>query len=91
MEFPTPQQHSEASDSSSLYKKSIGENASYYGSETPPAYSAEHPEDAERGLGSTLIGGAGGAYVGHHMGGGMATAGGAIVGALGANAVSHGL
>ncbi|KAJ5710485.1 hypothetical protein N7488_004641 [Penicillium malachiteum] len=53
--------------------------------------SERHPEDSERRLGSTLIGGAGGAYVGHQMGGGMATAGGAIIGALGANAVSHGL
>ncbi|KAJ6035877.1 hypothetical protein N7540_000156 [Penicillium herquei] len=83
---------SESSDSGSLYKQPVGENASYYGSEIPPAYNTGNPEDAERGLGSTLIGGAGGAYVGHHMGGGgIATAGGAIIGALGANAVSHGL
>ncbi|KAJ6024798.1 hypothetical protein N7540_005595 [Penicillium herquei] len=86
-----PQQAPSRENSDSLYKQPVGENASYYGSETPPVYNAENPEDSERGLGSTLIGGAGGAYVGHQMGGGMATAGGAMVGALGANAVSHGL
>lgn len=47
--------------------------------------------ESDRGIGSTLVGGIGGAYVGHQMGGGMATAGGAVFGALGANAVSHSL
>ncbi|KAJ5613733.1 hypothetical protein N7528_007387 [Penicillium herquei] len=90
-ERENPQQPASRESSDSLYKQPVGENASYYGSETPPSYNTENPEDSERGLGSTLIGGAGGAYVGHQMGGGMATAGGAIIGALGANAVSHGL
>ncbi|KAJ5738488.1 hypothetical protein N7493_001643 [Penicillium malachiteum] len=89
-EYSPEREHRESSDSSSLHKQPVGENALYYGTETLPVYNAENPEDSERGLGSTLLGGAGGAYVGHQMGGGMATAGGAIIGALGANAVSHG-
>ncbi|KAJ5736377.1 uncharacterized protein N7483_001502 [Penicillium malachiteum] len=58
----------------------------------PPAYNQPQGQGDERGLGSTLIGGAGGAYVGHQMGGGaLATAGGAVIGAIGANAVTHGV
>jgi len=42
--------------------------------------------DGERGLGSTLIGSAGGAFVGHKLGGGpLGTIGGLVAGAIGAN------
>ncbi|KAJ5263591.1 hypothetical protein N7478_011196 [Penicillium angulare] len=85
-ELSTPSSHSST--------PSLGENASYYG-EKPPPYGPDDVglvgPDGERGLGSTLMGGAAGGYVGHQMGGGMATAGGAVLGALGANAVSHGI
>lgn len=45
--------------------------------------------DGERGLGSTLIGGAGGAFIGHKLGGGpLGTIGGLVAGAVGANMLS---
>lgn len=47
------------------------------------------PADGERGLGSTLIGGAGGAFLGNQLGGGaLGTIGGLIAGAVGANMLS---
>lgn len=42
--------------------------------------------EGERGLGATLIGAAGGGFLGHEVGGGaLATIGGMIAGAVGAN------
>lgn len=70
-----------------------GESASYYGSPAP--YQQGYPPgpggpEGEKGLGSTLLGGATGGFAGHKMGGGfMGTAGGAVLGAVGANMVSH--
>lgn len=44
----------------------------------------------ERGLGATLIGGAGGAFIGHELGGGaLGTIGGIVAGAIGANMLEH--
>lgn len=70
-----------------------GANTSYYGpanekypqegqSTVPPGV-APGP-DGERGLGSKILGGAGGGYLGHKFGGGMlGAAGGALAGAAG--------
>ncbi|KAI9039338.1 uncharacterized protein KD926_009481 [Aspergillus affinis] len=47
-------------------------------------------QGGEKGLGSTVIGGAAGGYVAHQMGGGkLATTGGAVLGAVGINMVNH--
>ncbi|KAJ5557296.1 hypothetical protein N7494_001211 [Penicillium frequentans] len=77
--------------------KCSGENASYYtavpqdqanGVNTGPSVGPEG--EGERGLGSTLLGGAAGGYAGHKMQGGfLGTAGGAVLGAVGMNMVSH--
>ncbi|KAL4784045.1 hypothetical protein BJX76DRAFT_233530 [Aspergillus varians] len=72
-----------------------GENSAYYGGHqgehtlqqghTPVPAGAE----GERGLGSTLLGGAAGSFLGHKMGGGaLGTVGGAVAGAVGMNAAS---
>lgn len=72
-----------------------GENSSYYGGHqgghaphqghTPVPAGAE----GERGLGSTLLGGTAGGFLGHKMAGGaLGTVGGAVVGAVGANAAN---
>jgi hypothetical protein len=62
-----------------------------------PAYGQPHgqpgapggPAEGDRGLGSTLIGGAGGAFLGNKMGGGtLGTLGGLVAGAIGANVLS---
>lgn len=46
--------------------------------------------EGERGLGATLVGGAGGAFVGHKLGGGaLGTVGGLIAGAIGANVLEN--
>lgn len=48
--------------------------------------------EGEKGLAATVVGGAGGAFAGHkYAGGALGTLGGAVVGALGANAVEHGV
>lgn len=45
--------------------------------------------EGERGLGSTLLGGTAGGFLGHKMAGGaLGTVGGAVVGAVGANAAN---
>jgi len=45
--------------------------------------------EGDRGLGSTLIGGASGAFLGNKLGGGaLGTIGGLVAGAIGANALS---
>ncbi|KAJ5725013.1 uncharacterized protein N7483_006370 [Penicillium malachiteum] len=72
-----------------------GENASYYQTNAPPQQQpgyAPGPGCAEgdKGLGSTLVGGAAGGYAGHQMAGGfLGTAGGAILGAVGMNMATH--
>ncbi|CAG8139925.1 unnamed protein product [Penicillium salamii] len=66
----------------------IGENASYYGM-PPQNQNGPNPED-EKGLGSTVVGGAAGGYAGHKLGGGLlGSAAGAILGAVGLNAATH--
>ena len=46
--------------------------------------------EGERGLGATLLGGSGGAFLGHkYGGGGLGTVGGLIAGAVGANLVEN--
>ncbi|KAI9934842.1 hypothetical protein ASPWEDRAFT_31198 [Aspergillus wentii DTO 134E9] len=71
----------------------MGENASYYNTGAPDqrhSHSPQPPQDEdEKGLGSTVIGGAAGGYLGHQMGGKMSTLGGAALGALGLNALNH--
>ncbi|KAJ5989491.1 hypothetical protein N7481_004701 [Penicillium waksmanii] len=63
-----------------------GANASYYNGEP-----VSEPNDlnGEKGLGSTVVGGAAGGYMGHKMGGGWSTAAGAVIGAVGMNVLSH--
>ncbi|PWY82121.1 hypothetical protein BO70DRAFT_429190 [Aspergillus heteromorphus CBS 117.55] len=68
----------------------VGENASYYGEPLPQQEYAPGQngptEDGEKGLGSTVIGGAAGGYAAHHAGSGaLGTAGGAVLGAVGMN------
>ncbi|KAE8419510.1 hypothetical protein BDV36DRAFT_294104 [Aspergillus pseudocaelatus] len=58
-----------------------------------PEYGSNSAE-GEKGLGSTIVGGAGGAFVGHEVGkksehGILGTIGGAIAGAIAANIASH--
>lgn len=71
-----------------------GESASYYGA-TPPAHQQGYAPgpggpEGEKGLGSTLLGGAAGGFAGHKLGGGfMGTAGGAVLGAVGMNMATH--
>lgn len=65
-----------------------GANASYYNGEPYPGQNDNAP-DGEKGLGSTVVGGAAGGYMGHKMGGGWGTAAGAALGAVGMNMVSH--
>ncbi|OJJ37898.1 hypothetical protein ASPWEDRAFT_471549 [Aspergillus wentii DTO 134E9] len=84
-----PQQHYQQQ-----YQQPIGENASYY-NEAPledregHAMNSSSPE-SEKGLGSTIAGGAAGGYISHQMGGGkLATAGGAVLGAVGMNMATH--
>lgn len=70
--------------------KAHGENASYY-SGAPMNESGEGP-DGEKGVGSTVVGGAAGGYAAHHMGGGkMGTVAGAALGAVGMNMATHAL
>jgi hypothetical protein len=46
--------------------------------------------DGDRGLGSTLLGAAGGGFVGHKLhGGALGTVGGAVLGAVATNAMGH--
>jgi hypothetical protein len=63
-----------------------GANASYYNGE--PISDPKDP-NGEKGLGSTVVGGAAGGYMGHKMGGGWSTAAGAAAGAIGMNVLSH--
>lgn len=71
-----------------------GESASYYGSAPAPSQQGYPPgpggPEGEKGLGSTLLGGAAGGFAGHKMGGGfLGSAGGAVLGAVGMNMASH--
>jgi hypothetical protein len=71
-----------------------GENASYYDYGHPyDGANASHISedlDGEKGLGSTVAGGAAGGYAAHQMGGGkLATAGGVLLGAVGMNMATH--
>lgn len=63
-----------------------GANASYYNGE--PVLDPNDP-NGEKGLGSTVVGGAAGGYMGHKMGGGWSTAAGAAIGAVAMNVLSH--
>lgn len=59
--------------------------------EAPPqAQHVPQGADGERGLGATVLGGAGGAFLGHKMeGGALGTIGGLAIGAIAANAFEH--
>ncbi|KAJ5999912.1 hypothetical protein N7481_000321 [Penicillium waksmanii] len=71
----------------------VGENASYYG--TAPLDQYRNPigpagPQNEKGLGSTVVGGAAGGYAGHKVGGGfLGSTAGAVLGAIGMNAATH--
>lgn len=71
-----------------------GASASYYGAGAPQHQQGYAPgpggPEGDRGLGSTLLGGAAGGFAGHKMGGGfLGTAGGAVLGAVGMNMATH--
>lgn len=67
-----------------------GENASYYSNrEQLLDLNDLNGPEGEKGLGSTVVGGAAGGYMGHKMGGGWGTAAGVALGAVGMNMVSH--
>ncbi|KAL4960029.1 uncharacterized protein BDV14DRAFT_205141 [Aspergillus stella-maris] len=58
------------------------------------AYNYPNTEEGEKGLGSTVVGGTGGAFVGHQVGkksdhGTLGAIGGALIGAIGANVASN--
>ncbi|KAJ5348705.1 uncharacterized protein N7506_001958 [Penicillium brevicompactum] len=75
-------------NSSPYQQQQYGANAYYYNPESQPA--DFQPSEDERGLGSTVTGGAAGGYAAHQMGGGkLATAGGALLGAVGMNMATH--
>ena len=77
-----PQQHGYGDQQ---HQQGHGQQPGQYGQPGAPG----GPADGERGLGSTLIGGAGGAFLGNKMGGGaLGTIGGLIAGAVGANMLS---
>lgn len=72
----------------------VGANASYYAEAPTPNQQGYPPgqggPEDEKGLGSTVIGGAAGGYAGHKMGHGvLGTAGGAVLGAIGMNMATH--
>lgn len=51
---------------------------------------AQGQQEGDRGLGATLLGGAGGAFVGHKTAGGaLGTLGGMVMGAIGANVLEN--
>ncbi|KAE8372185.1 hypothetical protein BDV26DRAFT_274639 [Aspergillus bertholletiae] len=64
-----------------------GESASYYDASSQVGYPGQAPgpagQEGEKGLGSSILGAAGGGIVGHKLGGGfLGTAGGALIGAI---------
>ncbi|KAI9371229.1 hypothetical protein BJX61DRAFT_512229 [Aspergillus egyptiacus] len=90
---PSYNQSGQAVDTPHQYHPT-GENASYYNPEPSANPTSTHApegegEEREKGLGSTVVGGAAGGYMGHKMGGGWSTAAGAAIGAVGMNVVSH--
>ena len=71
----------------------VGANASYYGTAPHDQYGNPaqpiNPED-DKGLGSTVVGGAAGGFAGHRLGGGfLGSAAGALLGAVGLNAATN--
>lgn len=68
-----------------------GENASYYSGASMTEPGTEEP-NGEKGLGSTVVGGAAGGYAAHQMGGGkMGKVAGAALGAVGMNMATNAL
>ncbi|KAL4789555.1 hypothetical protein BDV19DRAFT_394928 [Aspergillus venezuelensis] len=68
----------------------------YNDTKDPTVYNQNYPntEEGEKGLGSTIVGGAGGAFVSHQVGkksdhGTLGAIGGAVIGAIGANMASN--
>lgn len=71
-----------------------GESSSYYGGNAPAQYQQGQPgavgQEGDRGLGSTLLGGAAGGFVGKKLSHGiLGTAGGAVLGAVGMNMATN--
>ncbi|KAJ5574114.1 uncharacterized protein N7459_008541 [Penicillium hispanicum] len=70
----------------------VGENASYYNDIPASQQGAAPGAEGEKGLGSTIVGGAAGGIVSHQMGAGkLGTAGGATLGAVAMNMATHAL
>lgn len=83
------QGYAQAMDAPQQQYQPNGENASYYNGEKLSDPNDPNGPEGQKGLGSTVVGGAAGGYMGHKMGGGWGTAAGAALGAVGMNVVSH--
>jgi hypothetical protein len=96
--YPPPQQHLQGYQDPHQQQQQHGYGDQQQGYGAPqPAYGQQHgqpgapggPAEGDRGLGSTLIGGASGAFLGNKLGGGaLGTIGGLVAGAIGANVLS---
>ncbi|CAI7567877.1 unnamed protein product [Penicillium bialowiezense] len=84
----SPELFNRQSNSLPYDQQQYGANVSYYNPESHN--SGLKPSEEERRLGSTVTGGAAGGFVAHQMGGGkLATAGGALLEAVGMNMATH--
>ncbi|KAJ5103600.1 hypothetical protein N7532_004129 [Penicillium argentinense] len=66
-----------------------GANLSYYNGEQFSDPNDRNAPEGEKGLGSTVFGGAAGGFMGHKVGGGWGTAAGPALGAMGMNMATH--
>lgn len=90
--YPPPAQHQQGyHDPNQQYgapqqQHGYGEQQGYGAQQHGQPGAPGGPAEGDRGLGSTLIGGAGGAFLGNKLGGGaLGTIGGLVAGAIGAN------
>ncbi|KAL4940218.1 hypothetical protein BDV06DRAFT_197053 [Aspergillus oleicola] len=90
-QWSTPPPYAEYTEPAAPYQQTEYKNA-----KDPNAFVYGYPnaEEAEKGLGSTVVGGTGGAFVGHQVGkksdhGTLGAIGGALVGAIGANMATN--
>ncbi|KAF1345176.1 hypothetical protein BDV97DRAFT_42701 [Delphinella strobiligena] len=94
-----PQQQGHSAQEYYGDSRGAGANVPYTGSQPSAQYSGQAGygqegavpgQEGDRGLGATLLGGAGGAFLGHKTaGGGLGTLGGMVLGAIGANVLEN--
>ncbi|KAK6811501.1 hypothetical protein RU639_012693 [Aspergillus parasiticus] len=92
-QFPNQNEHNLPSAPNTTQNLPYEQDQTQWRDPTNPEY-GPNGEEGEKGLGSTLVGGAGGAFVGHEVGkksdhGVLGTIGGAIAGAFAANLASN--